>query len=77
MRLIDADKLEDELFWTRMPSSIFELNAANLVTINRQDEVEAIPVEFIEEYIEYQDSEEKKVLRMMWHAWELRKKERC
>ena len=57
MRLIDADKLEDELFWTRMPSSIFELNAANLVTINRQDEVEAIPVEFIEEYIEYQVNE--------------------
>lgn len=31
----------------------------------------AIPIEFIEEYISYQDTEEQRVLRMMWHAWEL------
>ena len=54
------------------------------ITINLKDlfaeygyipRTEAIPIEFIEEYIKYQDTEEQKVLRMMWNAWELVEKE--
>lgn len=53
-------------------TSIFQEGYTKGFENGRKD---AIPIEFIEEYIEYQDTEEKKVLRMMWHAWELWEKE--
>lgn len=68
MRLIDADKLRHELIMGR------DLVGAKYTDM--ADTVEAIPIEFIEEYIEYQDTEEKKVLRMLWHAWELKENEK-
>ena len=52
------------------------------LTLDKADKVvydythgKLIPIEFIEEYISYQDTEEQRVLRMMWHAWELVEKE--
>lgn len=68
MRLIDADKLRHELIMGR------DLIGAKYTDM--ADTVEAIPIEFIEEYIEYQDTEEKIVLRMLWHAWELKENEK-
>lgn len=77
MRLINADKYCE--FLNTYP---LEKAQSNFMTFYRdalqhtfECEVKAIPIEFIEEYIEYQDTEEQKVLRMMWHAWELVEKE--
>ena len=55
MRLIDADKLEKEIIWPRMPSSVFQLNAVNLGTISSQDDVKAIPIEWIKEKLEKEE----------------------
>ena len=50
MRLIDANKLEKEIIWTRMPLSVFELDAVNLAIVSSQDDVKAIPIEWIRKW---------------------------
>jgi len=51
MRLINTDKLEDEIIFDEMPSSLYGLNDTILDIIDGQEEVEAIPVEYIKETI--------------------------
>lgn len=47
MRLIDADKLEDAIIRDELPTSLYWLNEDNLNIIDSQDEVEAIPIEWL------------------------------
>ncbi len=83
MRLIDADKLQAKHYLQRTEhpigyegtQAVYDYTDILAYDIESAEIVEAIPIEFIEEYIKYQDTEEQKVLRMMWHAWELREKE--
>lgn len=75
MRLIDVDEhfRINKIFYDadiEMPLHRIK------VVLEYAPTVEAIPIEFIEEYISYQDAEEQRVLRMMWHAWELREEEK-
>ena len=70
MRLIDIDKHfeSNEVFYSvDLKVPLHEVKEV----LEHAPTVEAIPIAFIKEYVEYQDTEEKKVLRMMWHAWEL------
>ena len=50
MRLIDADKLENEIVFNKLPHSVWELDAILTSCVSSQDTVEAIPIEWIKKF---------------------------
>ena len=51
-RLIDADKLEDEIVFNKLPHSVWELDAILTSIVSGQDTVDAIPVEWLKKWAE-------------------------
>ena len=67
MRLIDADKLENDIAENITVKAVSRM----LAITQGQPTVEAIPIEWIENYIWGADThEEKRALRKMYIAWE-------
>lgn len=70
MRLIDADKLNEE--WEYLiPFGVTPIEVENIKWIvNRQEEIEAIPIEWIERYNHDEDCKYKSIrIKAMIDVW--------